>query len=431
MQTVGSARRGRPHISLVGVGIAARGARVDIPPMNSEHAVPFVDLAREHAELREELEAALLGVARSGGFILGPAVERFEEEVARCLGVGSAVGVASGSDALQLSLRALGVGAGDEVITSPFTFVAAAGAVVHAGATPVFADIQPDSFNLSAAAVEAAITPRTAALLPVHLFGQMADLASLEEIAERHGLALVEDAAQAFGASQAWSGEPSRTAESATHVRLAGATGAAGCFSFYPTKNLGGLGDGGLVATNDRELAERIRRLRGHGLVASTRGSRQALGWNSRLDALQAAVLRVKLPHVESWNERRRAHAAAYDAALGEIPAITPPPVVGGNRHVYHQYTVRCGDRRWVRSRLDAARIGYGIYYATPLHREAAFASLGYREGDYPEAERAAREVLSLPVFAGLRKAERERVIGVLREASEAPDSLDRQDPLD
>ncbi|MFQ5680394.1 MAG: DegT/DnrJ/EryC1/StrS family aminotransferase, partial [Gemmatimonadota bacterium] len=391
--------------------------------------MPFVDLAREYAELGEELDAALLGVVRSGRYVLGRVVEQFEEEVAARLGVRHAVGVASGTDALWIALEALGLGPGDEVITSPFTFPATARAILRTGATPVFAEIQPGTFNLDPAAVAAAVGPATMAILAVHLFGQMADLPALEAVAGRHGLILVEDAAQAFGASQAApasgaSGPRSVASEvapasgasraptasrasqaapptGAAAERLAGTVGAAGCFSFYPTKNLGGLGDGGLVATDDAKLAERLRR------------HRTAL-WNSRLDAVQAAALRVKLPRVEAWNERRRAHAAAYDAALRELAGISSPAVAPGNRHVYHQYTVRCGDRSRVRKGLEEARIGYGIYYATSLHLEPEFRGLGEGEGAFPEAEKAAREALSLPVFPGLREAERERVIAAL-----------------
>ncbi len=385
-------------------------------PLPSERAsgrlppVPAADPGREYAELREELETALLEVAASGSYVLGPAVERFEAEVAEYLGVAHAVGVGSGTDALLLALKALGVDPGDEVITSPFTFFATAGAIAHAGATPVFADILPDTFDLDPEAVEAAVTSRTVALLPVHLFGQMADMSRLTEVARRHGLAVVEDAAQAIGAWQ--EGPDGRMG--------AGAAGNAGCFSFYPTKNLGGLGDGGLVTTDDPELAERVRRLRVHGRAGS--GYRHLeVGYNSRLDALQAAALRVKLGRLETWTERRRANAAAYDRALvgaGEDGGLLPPAVRPGNRHVFHQYTVRCADRDAAAAGLEAHGIGHAVYYPMPLHRQEALAHLGHGEGDFPAAERAAWEVLSVPVFSGLRAEERERVAGALQEVS-------------
>lgn len=361
--------------------------------------VPFFDPTREHAEIADALEAAVLGVVRSGRYALGPEVERFEEEIATYVGVRHAVGVASGTDALLLALRALGIGPGDEVVTTPFSFFATAGAIVHAGARPVFADVRPDTFNLHPEAAAAAVTPRTAALLPVHLFGHMAEMRPLRELAERHGLALVEDAAQAIGARQA--------------KRAAGSVGDAACFSFYPTKNLGGLGDGGLVATDDDEVAARVRRLRVHGRARDDYRHRE-VGYNSRLDALQAAALRVKLGRLEAWTERRREHARAYTRHLTGVDGLEPPVVRPGNRHVFHQYTVRCRERDVVRGRLEEARIGYGVFYPVPLHRQEALAELGYGEGALPEAERASREALSLPVFAGLTEGERERVLGVL-----------------
>lgn len=407
------AERLAPGIAIAGAGPWADIRRM-VPAPSSDSStvpVPVADPGREYAELREELETALLEVAASGSYVLGPAVERFEAEVAEYLGVAHAVGVGSGTDALLLALRALGVGAGDEVITSPFTFFATAGAIVHAGATPVFADILPDTFDLDPEAAEAAVTSRTVALLPVHLFGQMADMERLGAVAERHGLAVVEDAAQAIGAWQ--EGSSGRVG--------AGAAGNAGCFSFYPTKNLGGLGDGGLVTTDDPELAERVRRLRVHGRAGG--GYRHLeVGYNSRLDALQAAALRVKLGRLEEWTERRRANAAAYDEVLGERDdegTLLPPAVRPGNRHVFHQYTVRCGDRDATAAGLEAHGIGHAVYYPVPLHRQEALAHLGHREGDFPAAERAARQVLSVPVFPGLRAEERERVAAALRAVAE------------
>lgn len=361
--------------------------------------VPLQDPARQVRALGEELSAAVEAVAASGQFVLGPEVEAFESAAADYLGTEHAVGVASGTDALQLALEALGVGEGDEVITSPFTFFATVEAILHAGAVPVLADIDPASYALDPAAAEAAVTRRTAAILPVHLYGQMADMEALGQVAERHGLAVVEDAAQAFGAARRDDGEW-------TH---AGAAGDAGCFSFFPTKNLGAWGEGGLVSTDDDGLAERLRRLRNHG--ERERYHHAELGRNSRLHALQAAVLRVKLPHVDEWNARRRAHAIQYDRALAGVEGIQPPVEVAGNRHIYHQYTVRCRRRDHAVRRLEADGIGHGIYYPRPAHLQEPLAGLGYRKGEFPEAEEAAEQVLSLPVFAELSARERELVV--------------------
>jgi dTDP-4-amino-4,6-dideoxygalactose transaminase len=369
--------------------------------------VPLIAPTREYAELREEIDAVLSSVMESGRYVLGEDVERFESAVAAYVGARDAVGVASGTDALRLSLEAIGIGTGDEVITSPFTFVATPGAIMQAGATPAFADIDPDTFNLDPQAVEAAITPSTAAIMPVHLFGQMADMQALRRIATRHGLALVEDAAQALGAWQ-----EVRDAEGPGEVR-AGGTGAAGCFSFYPTKNLAGIGDGGLIATSDPRIAGRLRTLREPGRWSGS-PERTEIGYNSRLDAVQAAVLSVKFEVLDEWNDRRRTNAAAYDKALAAVDGITAPLERVGNRHIYHQYTVRCASREGVESCLRDAGIGYGVYYPIAVHRLEALVHLGYEEGEFPEAERAAREVLSLPVFAHLTEEERSRVVAAL-----------------
>jgi dTDP-4-amino-4,6-dideoxygalactose transaminase len=369
--------------------------------------VPLIAPTREYAELREEIDSALHGVVESGRFVLGEVVERFEAAVAQYVGADEAVGVASGTDALRLSLEAMGIGAGDEVITSPFTFVATAGAILQAGATPAFADIDRETFNLDPEAIEAAITPSTVAIMPVHLFGQMADMDAIQRIASRHGLAIVEDAAQALGASQR-PDDPEGTGE----IR-AGGTGAAGCFSFYPTKNLAGIGDGGLITTSDPRIAERLRTLRQPGHWEGS-PERTAIGYNSRLDAVQAAVLSEKLEVLDEWNDRRRAHAAAHDRALAGVEGIVPPSERAGNRHIYHQYTVRCVNREEVERRLRDAGVGYGVYYPIAVHRLEALAHLGYGEGNFAEADRAAKEALSLPVFAHLTEAERDRVAAAL-----------------
>ncbi len=365
--------------------------------------VPLQDPARETRELREELDRAVAGVVEDAAFVLGPTVASFEEAVARRVGVDHAVGVASGTDALLLVLRALGVGAGDEVIVPAFTFFATAEAVIRAGARPVLADVRPDTLNLDPEAAAAEVTDRTAAVVPVHLYGQMADLPALSGLADRHGLALVEDAAQAIGARQQGTGE-------------AGAVGDAGCFSFYPTKNLGAWGDGGLVTTGDADLAARLRSLRDHGRTEAGGYGHREVAYNSRLDALQAAVLGVKLGALDGWNDRRREHARAYDAALDGLPGLEAPTVRAGNTHVYHQYTLRARERDALREHLRDRGVGSGVYYPTPLHLLEGLAHLGYGPGDFPVAERAAREVLSLPVFPGLTEGERAEVVEALRE---------------
>jgi len=383
--------------------------------------VPLQDPAREYRELREELDEAVLRVAASGRYVLGPEHAAFEEAFAERVGVRHAVGVASGTDALILALEALGVGPGDEVVTSPFSFFATAEAILRVGAVPVFADIRADTFDLDPDAAAAAIGPRTAALLPVHLYGQMAEVEAFRELADRHGLALVEDAAQAVGAG--------RRLPDGRVVR-AGAAGDVGCFSFYPTKNLGAWGDAGAVTTDDDALAARLRRLREHGREEEGYRHRE-IGHNSRLDEIQAAVLRVKLGALDRWTEARRANAAAYDRELAGVGGVETPAVLEGNRHVYHQYTIRCGDRGRVARRLDAAGVGHGVYYPTPLHRQEALGpeagggpgsvGAGARPagarvaGELPRAERASREVLSLPVFSALGPEERARVVAAIR----------------
>ncbi len=373
--------------------------------------VPFLDLTRENSHLGAELGAAVREVVNSSQFVLGPAVEQFEAAVAEHVGVRHGIGVASGTDALFLALKALGIGAGAEVITSPFSFFSSATAVVHAGATPVFADIDPRTFNIDPAAVEAAITPRTSAILPVHLYGQMADMRALHDLADRHGLAIIEDAAQAIGATMT---DGSTGGIAGPSEFRAGGAGTLGCFSFYPTKNLGAWGDGGMITTDDAQLATRLRLLRVHG-CDGRRYYSELLGFNSRLDALQAAVLNVKLSRLPEWNLQRQAHAAAYNAALADVADITLPHVDGSANHTFHQYTIRSSDRAAVVNRLEQGRVGYAIYYPSPLHLQQPLAHLGHAAGAFPEAERAAEEVVSLPIFAGLSEEERTRVIEVLR----------------
>ena len=371
-----------------------RAAETSAPSGNAP--VPFLDIPREVDELRPQLLAAMERVLDGARFILGPEVDRFEHEAAETLGVKHAVGVNSGTDALVIALRALGVGPGDEVITSPFTFISTAEAISLVGATPVFADILPATFDLDPAAVRAQVTEATKAILPVHLYGQCADMAPLKAIASEHHLRVLEDAAQAIGAT--YGGKP------------AGALGHAATFSFYPTKNLGACGDGGMVTTDDDDVAERVRQLHGHG--AAGRDTYVDVGYNSRLDELQAALLRVKLPHLERWNARRRELAARYDEALADLNGVLTPATREGSLHIYHQYTVRIADGRRdeVREALSAAGVGSMVYYAKPLHLRPVYAT----GQSLPMAEQAANEVLSLPVVQTLRDEEQARVIAAL-----------------
>jgi dTDP-4-amino-4,6-dideoxygalactose transaminase len=353
--------------------------------MNVAKPVPMLDLKPQLEGLREPLEKALLEVLRSGHFILGPNVAAFEREFAEFLGVAETVGLSSGTDALVIGLRTLGVGAGDEVITTPFTFFATGEAILAVGATPVFADIDPETFCIDPAAVERAITPRTRALLPVHLFGHPADMDPLLALAEAHGLEILEDVAQAAGATY--------------RTRKVGTLGAASAFSFYPSKNLGAMGDAGLLATNRPELAAHARRLRTHGQEG--RYLHTEVGYTARLDEIQAALLRVKLPHVEPWNAGRRRAAEAYDAALRGVAGVTLPVTRPGNVHAFHQYTIRIhdGKREAVVEALASAQIASVVYYPHALHK---MKPLQPYAANLPEAERAASEVLSLPLWPEL-----------------------------
>jgi dTDP-4-amino-4,6-dideoxygalactose transaminase len=332
---------------------------------------------------------------------MGPANEEFERAFAAEVGSAHAIGVSSGTDALLVALMALGVGPGDEVITSPFTFFASAGEVARLNARTVFVDIEPGTFNLDPARLEAAVTARTKAIQPVHLYGQCADMKPILEIAGRRGIPVLEDACQAIGA--------------ADQGRAAGTLGAMAAFSFYPTKNLGGAGDAGAVTTDDAGLARLLRSLRMHGETERYHHAR--VGGNFRMDAIQAAVLMAKLPYLKAWNERRRAIAARYGERLAGAERsgrLTLPPEAPGRRHVYHQYVVRVPDRDGVRERMAARGIATAVFYPVPLHRQECFADLGYREGAFPEAEKAAREVLALPTFAGLTNDETDRVAETL-----------------
>jgi dTDP-4-amino-4,6-dideoxygalactose transaminase/acetyltransferase-like isoleucine patch superfamily enzyme len=366
-------------------------------PEVSEGPIPLLDLEAQNGPLRGAIEIAMREVVRKNQFIMGPEVAAFEREVAALLGVPHAIGVSSGTDALLVALMALDVGPGDEVITTPFSFFATAGVIHRLGATPVFVDIDPTTFNIDPAQVPAKLTERTKAILPVHLFGQPCDVEALRAAAP--GVPIVEDAAQTIFAS--------------TDQGPVGALGELACFSFFPSKNLGGFGDGGLVTTRDDGLAEKVRRLRVHG--AHPKYFHAMVGGNFRLDTLQAAVLRVKLPHLPAWTEARRANAARYDRLFADaaVPSIVTPPRVSPG-HVYNQYTIRVPRRDDLAKHLSSHHIGQAVYYPLPLHLQGCFAHLGHREGDFPESERASREVISIPIYPELGEARQRRVVDAI-----------------
>jgi dTDP-4-amino-4,6-dideoxygalactose transaminase len=384
----------------------------DPAPPPPSPPVPFIDLVRQHHTIAGEVRDAVLRVFDEQAFVLGDEVAALEAEIATFCDSREAIGCNSGTDALILALMALDVGPGDEVITSPFTFFATASAIHRVGARPVFVDVDPTTFNLDVHRVEAAITPRTRAILPVHLYGQCAEMEPLWRVAVSHGLHVVEDACQSIGATY--------------RGRRAGVLGTLGCFSFFPTKNLGGAGDGGIVTTDDRHLARRIRRLRVHGDVGGY--EHLEVGLNSRLDAVQAAVLRVKLRHLAGWTTARRDNAARYERLFDHYElhdALVAPLTAAGRDHVFNQYVVRLPAERRdaVLSSLRADGIGCAVYYPKPLHLQTCFAHLGHAAGDLPESELAAHEVLALPIHEGLTPTEQERVVrGLARALGRADD---------
>jgi len=391
------------------------------PVQSSVGRIPAVDPAAAYRGLKQEIDAAVLRVLASGRYIGGPEVDGLEREFAAFCGVPHAVAVASGTDALRFALSASGVGAGSEVITSPFSFIGTTEAISQAGARPVFADVDPESLTLDPERVEASVTARTKAIIPVHLYGQTADLEPILGLARRCGISVIEDACQAHGARYRGHGGGA--------ARMAGALGDAGCFSFYPTKNLGGCGEGGMVTTPRAGVAERVRRLRDHG--QSQKYVHAEEGYNGRLDALQCAILRVKLGRLDVWNERRRALAARYTTRLAEMglggagaPLVLPVEKPWGT-HVYHLYSVRVaedvrGERRdRVRGALLERGIETGVHYPIPLHLQPCYASMGLKAGSFPVAERAAREVLSLPFYPEMTEAQVDRVCEALRDVLE------------
>jgi dTDP-4-amino-4,6-dideoxygalactose transaminase len=363
--------------------------------------VPLLDLQGQYAPLRDDLLAAIIRVCDSQRFIGGPEVDGLERELAEFVGVRHAIGVSSGTDALLVALMALGVGPGDEVVTSTFSFFATAGSIVRLGATPTLVDVDPVTFNIDPAAARSAFTSKTRAVMPVHLYGLCADMDPILEAARDAGLAVVEDAAQAIGATY--------------KGRAAGSMGTIGCFSCFPSKNLGGFGDGGFVTTNDDRLAHEIRLLRNHG--AEPKYFHKRVGGNFRLDAIQAAVLRVKLPHLAEWSAMRRRNAERYrrlftDAGLTN--AVVLPTCPADREHIFNQYVIRVPRRDQVRARLEAAGIGTEIYYPVPFHLQECFASLGHHAGDFPRAEAAAAEALALPIFGELTEAQQRLVVDAI-----------------
>jgi dTDP-4-amino-4,6-dideoxygalactose transaminase len=361
----------------------------------------LLDLHAQYAPLRQAILEAVTRVCDSQRFIGGPEVEALERELCESLAVPHAIGMSSGTDAVLAALMALDIGPGDEVITPTYSFFATAGCVVRAGATPVLVDIDPATFNIDVAATLAAITPRTKAIIPVHLFGQSADLLPIVEAAEKHGVAVIEDAAQAIGARY--------------HDRPVGAWGAVGCFSAFPSKNLGAFGDAGFVTVNDPALAKKLRLIRTHGM--EPKYYHHLVGANFRLDAMQAAVLRVKLPHLQTWSDARRANAARYRALFADagLAEVTLPCEAPNRTHIYNQFVIRAPERDRLKKQLEAAGIGSEIYYPVPFHLQACFADLGYQRGAFPVAEAAASSSLALPIYPELTAAQQASVVGAIR----------------
>jgi dTDP-4-amino-4,6-dideoxygalactose transaminase len=361
-------------------------------------SVPFVDLKAQYQTIKPEIDAAIASVIENTNFILGPQVAAFEEAFAEYVGGAFCVGVNSGTAALQLALMACGIGQGDEVIVPSFTFFATAETVSVLGAVPVFVDVDPVSYTITAAGIERAITPRTRAIIPVHLYGQPADLDPIRALAEQHNLHVIEDAAQAHGAEY--------------KGRRVGGLGTAGCFSFYPSKNLGAYGEAGAIVTNDEHLVRQLRLLRQHG--QTSKYAHAMVAYNFRLEEIQAAVLNVKLAHLDKWNNGRRERAATYDELLSDTGLVLPREMEYA-RHVYHVYAVQCDSRDELQNRLAAHGIQSGIHYPIPIHLQPAYASLGYKAGDLPVTERLSERVLSLPLFAELTDAQQRAVADAIR----------------
>jgi dTDP-4-amino-4,6-dideoxygalactose transaminase len=357
-------------------------------------AVPLIDIKRQYKPIRADIDRAIKNVIDHAGFILGPEVKSFEAEIASYCNVKHAIGVASGTDALLLALRACGVGPGTEVITSAFSFFASAGVISRLGARPVFVDIDPDTYNMDPERIESAVTDHTRVIMPIHLFGQCADMDPIVAIAGKHNLKVIEDAAQAIGSKY--------------KNRMAGTIGDAGCFSFFPTKNLGAAGDGGMIVTDDDQLADMMRILRVHG--GRDDYLHEVIGYNSRLDTIQAAILSVKLPHLSAWTEARRANAARYDKAFAGLH-LKAPVAKEWAYHIYNQYTLAVDDRESFMKRLAEKNIGHKVYYPVPFHMQQCFADLDYLPGDIPNCEKASSSVVSIPIFGEMTDAEQAEVI--------------------
>jgi dTDP-4-amino-4,6-dideoxygalactose transaminase len=362
--------------------------------------IPFLDLKAQYSSIKGELDAAVIGVLASTQYVLGEEVAAFEREFADYCGVKHAVAVNTGTSALHLTLLAAGIGSGDEVITVPFTFVATVSAICYTGARPVFVDVEPITLTMDPAKLEAAITPRTKAIIPVHLYGQMADMDPIMAIAKRHGLPVIEDACQAHGAEY--------------RGRRAGSVGLSGCFSFYPGKNLGACGEGGMLVTNDDQQMTTVRMLRDWG--QEQRYHHALKGFNYRMDGIQGAVLRVKLRHLDDWTEARRQRARHYSALLGGQSRVRTPVEAAGRRHVYHVYAIRTPDRDGLQRALTAEGIQTGLHYPIPVHLQKAHLDLGYQAGDFPNSEAAAREVLSLPIFPEMSARQVEQVVAAVEQ---------------
>jgi len=357
-------------------------------------AVPLIDIKRQYDPIRADVDRAIKQVMDHGRFILGPELNNLESEIAEYCQAKHAIGVASGTDALLLALRACGVGSGDEVITSAFSFFASAGVISRLGAKPVFVDIDPQTYNIDPAAIESATTSKTKVIMPIHLFGQCADMDPINEIATRHNLKVVEDAAQAIGSKY--------------KDRHAGTLGHAGCFSFFPTKNLGAAGDAGMIVTNDDDIADMVRILRVHG--GRTEYLHEVVGYNSRLDTLQAAILSAKLPHLAGWTEARRKNATRYDEAFKDLP-LTIPVAMPWAYHIYNQYTIAVEKRSEFMEHLKSRQIGHKVYYPVPFHMQKCFGDLKYSAGDLPRSEKAANSVVSIPIFGEMTDQEQDEVI--------------------
>ncbi len=367
--------------------------------------IPLMDLKAQYQSIKSEIDAAVIAVLESSAYILGPEVAKFEEEFAEFQGGGTCVAMNSGTSALHLAFLAAGIGAGDEVITTAMTFIATASAITYAGARPVFVDIDPDTWNIDPAKIEAAITPRTKAIVPVHLHGRVADMDAIIAIARRHNLLVIEDAAQAHGAEY--------------KGRRAGSMGDISCFSFYAGKNLGAAGEGGAAISRNPDYIKTMRLLRDWG--AEQKYVHTLRGYNYRMEGIQGAVLRVKLRHLEKWTEARIAHAAAYDSALDDLGITRPASTPKGDRNVYHIYAVRVADRERVRQGMVDAGVGVGMHYPVPVHLQPTFAEFGYKKGDFPIAEAMADETLSLPLYAEMTAEQRDTVCAALAEQVRVP----------